>query len=98
MSDSQKQNLKHRLPKIQTLAMLKMEKNFIALEKGYPRQPYVDPQQPVGFLIGRIKDELVELEEAYKEFDVMVMQEECADISNIIDYLFERLSRMRDRK
>ena len=86
-------NLKRRLRDIQSLAMLKMEKNFIALEKDYPRQPYADSQQPTSFLIRRIEDELTELKEAFKVHDIVVMKEECADISNIVDYLFEMLLR-----
>jgi hypothetical protein len=55
-------HLKHRLPNIRTLAMLKMEKNFIAhIEEGYPRQPYNDEKQSVNFLISRVEDELNEL-------------------------------------
>jgi len=83
--------LKHRLPFIKSLAMLKMEKNFIALEKGYPRQPYADPNQSIAFLIGRIHDEFNELLVAFETKDVAKMKEECADISNIVDYLFEKL-------
>jgi NTP pyrophosphatase (non-canonical NTP hydrolase) len=86
-------HLKHRLPSIKTLAMLKMEKNFIAhIEKGYPRQPY-DSDQSVSFLIGRIHDELNELYVACNHNDVPTMKEECADISNLVDYLFEKLCR-----
>jgi hypothetical protein len=85
--------LKHRLPNIKSLAMLKMEKNFIAhIEKGYSRQPYNDDKQSLIFLINRVEDELKELKDAYNNFDILMMKEECADISNIIDYLFEKLS------
>ncbi len=85
--------LKHRLPNIKTLAMLKMEKNFIAYcEKGYPRQPYSDARQPTSFLIKRITDELRELRQAFRKFDIQTMKEECADISNIVDYLFEQIT------
>jgi hypothetical protein len=86
-------NLKHRLPSIRSLAMLKMEKNFIALEKGYPRQPYDDPRQSTGFLISRIEDELTELKQAWANADIQGVKEECADISNIVDYLFEQACR-----
>ena len=91
MNEQQIKELKKRLPSIQSLAMLKMEKNFIALEKGYPRQPYSDCNQPTSFLIDRIHDELKELEEAFGKKDIRTMKEECADISNIVDYLFEQL-------
>jgi len=91
MSEQEIKQLKKRLPSIRSLAMLKMEKNFIALEKGYSRQPYLDPNQPVSFLIDRIIDEVIELHDAFKEGNSEIMKEECADISNIIDYLFEKL-------
>jgi len=83
--------LKHRLPSIKSLNMLKMEKNFIALEKGYPRQPYNDSNQPINFMIHRIEEELEELKEAFRQQNFTVMKEECADISNLVDYLFEQL-------
>ena len=86
------ENLKFRLPFIKSLAMLKMEKNFIAYcEKGYPRQPYNSEKQPIFFLIHRIEEELEELKEAFQEKNISVMKEECADISNLVDYLFEKL-------
>lgn len=87
-------SLKYRLPNILTIAMLKMEKNFIAQEKGYPRQPYNDSTQTVEFLITRIEDELKELKTAHKIKNVLLMKEECADISNIVDYLFEKLTKL----
>jgi len=92
--DQYVKQLKFRLPMIKTLAMLKMEKNFIALEKGYPRQPYASEKQPISFMIHRIEEELDELKEAYDEQNVQVMEEECADISNLVDYLFEQLKRV----
>lgn len=86
----ERKDLKHRLPTIRSLAMLKMEKNFIAYcEKDYPRQPY--KELPPSYLIKRIEQELDELKEAYSEKDIKGMQEECADISNLTDYLFELL-------
>lgn len=88
----EKRDLKHRLPDIKSLAMLKMEKNFIAhMEKGYPRQPYRDENQPIAFMIRRIQEELEELREAFRTAKFQTMKEECADISNIVDYLFEEL-------
>lgn len=91
MSEEEIKQLKKRLPEIKSLNMLKMEKNFIALEKGYPRQPYNDMNQPTSFLIRRIEEELQELKDAFKKRNIQVMKEECADISNIVDYLFEML-------
>jgi len=88
-------SLKHRLPDIKSLNMLKMEKNFIALEKGYPRQPYNDSKQPISFMIHRIEEELEELKGAFNRQNISVMKEECADISNLVDYLFEQLLRSK---
>lgn len=95
MTEQKIRELKKRLPNIRSLAMLKMEKNFIALEKGYPRQPYNYTRQPTSFLIKRIRDELEEMEEAFSKKNVTVMMEECADISNLVDYLFEQLVRFQ---
>ncbi|MGD0071387.1 MAG: hypothetical protein ABSB71_07925 [Candidatus Bathyarchaeia archaeon] len=84
------------IPMIRSLAMLKMEKNFIAhCDKGYPRQPYKDFNQPTSFLISRMDDELKELKEAFERKDIVNMQEELADLSNVIDYAFEQLCRFR---
>jgi len=91
-------NLKWRLPNIKSLAMLKMEKNFIALEKGYPRQPYASEKQTIAFMIHRIEEELTELKEAYDQQNIQVMEEECADISNLTDYLFEQLKHVSEGK
>jgi hypothetical protein len=90
--------LKRRLPDIKTLAMLKMEKNFIALEKGYPRQPYASEKQPIIFMIHRIEEELDELKGAFELQNIPVMKEECADISNLVDYLFEQLAKAENHK
>lgn len=86
-------DLKFRLSGIKSLAMLKMEKNFIAYcEKKYPRQPY--KELPPTYLIQRIEDEVKELKEAFDKSDndfIDHMLEECADVSNLIDYLYECL-------
>lgn len=88
---TERNDLKHRLPKIRSLAMLKMEKNFIAYcEKHYPRQPY--KELPPSYLIQRIEEEIVELKQALNDNDVPNMMEECADISNLTDYLYELLA------
>lgn len=76
--------------KIKTLAMLKMEKNFIAQEKGYPRNPYAVFNEE--FLLSRINEEFIELIEAIHNKDIHNAKRECADISNLVDYLFERLT------
>ena len=81
-----------------TLAMIKMEKNFIALEKGYPRHPYNDKNQNIPFLIKRLEEEFIELKKAYRYKGLNEamwfrnMREELADISNIVDYIFEKVS------
>ena len=89
----ERKDLKHRLPTIKSLAMLKMEKNFIAYcEKKYPRQPY--KELPPSYLIQRIEEELKELKEAFDKSNpdfISNMMEECADISNLTDYLYELL-------
>lgn len=77
---------------IKTLSMMKMEKNFIAhIEKGYLRKPYNDKKQPIDFLLDRIEDEFDELNEAFEANNLEVMLEELADMSNIIDYLYEKV-------
>lgn len=86
----ERKDLKLRLPSIHSLAMLKMEKNFIAhIEKKYPRQPY--KEYPSFFWLRRLREEFAELKSAYLIKDIEGMKEECADISNLIDYLFELL-------
>jgi len=71
--------------------MMKMEKNFVAhLEKRYPRKPYL--KAGVWYFLERIKTETQELAEALKSEDIEGAKLECADISNLLDYLFEGLS------
>lgn len=93
---------------MKTLAMMKMEKNFIAqIDKKYPRKPY--EAYSLEFLRGRLLEEVNELNEALKAVDktksdlkpAFVVTErdelienaklECADVSNLIDIIFERL-------
>lgn len=77
--------------KPKSLAMRKMEKNFIAhLEKKYPRKPY--SKYSMGFFIKRIREETHELEGAILAGDFENALEECGDISNLVDFLFERLT------
>ena len=66
LKSEQNRELKKRLPHIKSLAMVKMEKNFIALEKGYPRQPYNTLKQSKSFLVFRIEEELNELKAKVK--------------------------------
>lgn len=89
MSKKEIQSLKKRLPTIKSLAMLKMEKNFIALEKGYCRQPY--KYFEIHFWINKLNEELKEFKEAFNKRDINNMKEELADLSNVIDYIFELL-------
>jgi NTP pyrophosphatase (non-canonical NTP hydrolase) len=81
--------LKKRLVTIKSLAALKMEKNFIALEKGYYRQPY--KYFPIHFWIDKLNEELEEFKIGFNKRDVNNMKEELADLSNVIDYIFELL-------
>lgn len=81
---------------IKTLAMLKMEKNFIAiLEKKYPRKPY--EQYTSKDLLARLHEEYLEALRAWGDEDADALKLELADMSNIIDYIFERVSEGRVR-
>ena len=76
---------------MKTLAMMKMEKNFVAvLEKKYPRKPY--EEFTIIQLLNWLGEEFAELCVSIKNKDVENSKQECADISNLIDFLFERLS------
>lgn len=79
------------LKTIKTLSMLKLEKCFRALEKGYLRQPYTNGNH-TRFLIERLKDETKELKTALEEHRIQDMLEELADISNFVDFLFEQIT------
>lgn len=73
---------------IKSLAMLKMEKNFIAvMEKRYPRQPY--KHYDLTFLFKRLSEEALKLSQAIKTDDIALIREKLADLSNIIDYMDE---------
>lgn len=72
-----------------TLAMIKMEKNFIAQDKGCTRFPY---KIPLWNLRVRLLEEVDELNDALKQKDFENAKLECADISNIVDYIFEALA------
>lgn len=82
--------LKKRLLTIKTLNAMKMEKNFIALEKGYSRQPYLTYN--IFFWIDKLEEELLELRKAVIINDITNIKEELADLSNVIDYAFEYIS------
>lgn len=88
---------------MKTLAMMKMEKNLVAvIEKKYPKRPY--EMFSVDFLRMRLLEEMNELNDALKFYienkriealtygSSMKARLECADVSNLIDYIFEKLS------
>jgi len=86
------------LKDIKSLAMIKMEKNFIAhLQKGYYRFPYEG--QSTRFLLDRLEWEIKELRDACldERSGTSNAKLECADISNLVDYIFERLCNGRMR-
>lgn len=79
------------ITRIKTLAMLKMEKNFVGvIEKRYPRKPY--EVYSLEKLLERLSEEIAELKESIEVEDVNNAKGECADISNLTDFVFERLS------
>ena len=82
--------------KIKSLAMMKMEKNFIAHnQKGYPRKPY--NTYSLADCFGFVEREMKELDEAVRSYygirDPIILTEirkEIADVSNCLDYLYEK--------
>jgi len=78
---------------MKTLAMIKMEKNFVAQEKGCPRKPY--ETYSLGDLYAKLVEEVVELHEAMKKQNTEEAKVECADVSNVIDYIFEKLQEVK---
>jgi len=89
---------------ITSLAMIKMEKNFIAHnEKGYPRQPY--EQYSLADCFGFVEREMKELELAVRQYysgrhikqfadeSLTDIRLEIADVSNCLDYLYEKVLR-----
>lgn len=76
-----------------SLSYWKREKNFRAQDKGYVRDP---EGFPLRFLFKRLKDEVGELEAAIMSTTEDVedrffvhtdIVKECADVSNLIDYI-----------
>ena len=67
-----------------SLEYWKREKNFKAQDKGYVRDP---EGFPFWFLIKRLRQEVDELEHAIFGGMGNEMTMECADVSNIIDYI-----------
>jgi NTP pyrophosphatase (non-canonical NTP hydrolase) len=88
------EEMRQTMTHIKSLAMLKMEKNFRALEKGYPRQPY--KQYSVHWLFQRLMEETKELAVALENSDYQNGMCEFTDVSNIVDYIFEKLSQKRE--
>lgn len=89
---------------IKSLAMLKMEKNFIAVnDKNKPRYPY--EHFTTSSLMDKLREETEELvtaicqAQAYESNLQLVedAKKECADCSNVIDIIFERLCHRRLR-
>jgi len=81
---------------MKTLAMIKMEKNFRALEKGYPRRPY--EAFDIDRLIKRLQEELNELIDARIKKNYWDMLFELADLSNMVDYIFEQVTQKIEGK
>ena len=89
---------------ILSLAMLKMEKNFIAHnEKGYPKQPYKDFS--LYDCYGFVEREMKELDASVKHHwfggrtnidRLIAIRNEIADVSNCLDYLYEKTLMMEN--
>lgn len=74
---------------MRTLAMIKMEKNFSGhLKKHYPRKPY--EHYTIGQLLDRIEEEYNDAIVAYQRLDYEGLAFQLADISNLVDYIFEQ--------
>jgi len=82
-----------------SLSYWKREKNFRAQDKGYVRDP---EGFPINFLFKRLKDEVDELEEMIEgyysqdfsyvgEDQNLCITQECADVSNLIDYIHSKV-------
>ena len=80
---------------VKSLAMLKMEKNFVAvIEKGYDRCPYneydlIDAEE-------WLKREVGELIYAIQNESTVDIRNEIADVSNVLDYMYEMALREED--
>jgi len=88
-----------------SLQYWKREKNFMADDKGYVRDP---EGFPFWFLVKRLKDELKELEDELSKYERLEpirripngvfippsekIVKECADVSNFIDYIYSKAS------
>ena len=88
-------------PLIETLAMLKMQKNITAvMEKNFPCRPY--ESYSINDLYSFVKREMIELDNVInadiidRNKAIFVMNE-IADVSNCLDYLYEKFSQLRHR-
>ena len=83
--------------KPKTLAMRKMQKNFIAVQKkGYPQKPY--EYSSLRSLFAWLQQEIQELGKALALLDYEGALWECADVSNFLDFLFERIDDVQRHK
>ncbi|MBA7491416.1 hypothetical protein ES702_01961 [subsurface metagenome] len=67
-----------------SLEFWKREKNFIAQDKGYVRDPEGFSYK---FLRKRLLDEMIELGNAIGSGNISLIIKECSDVSNIVDYI-----------
>jgi len=83
-----------------SLSYWKREKNFRAQDKGYVRDP---EGFPLYFLLDRLKEEVKELDDSawgyysqdfsdIGEKQVTKIIKECADVSNLVDYIHAKVS------
>ncbi len=84
--------MKHpELKVLKSLNILKMEKNFRAQDKGYVRIP--PDNFDIEELFKWVKREMKELDDAISIYDLTNIREEIADVSNCLDYLYEKTLR-----
>lgn len=91
--------MKHpELAALKSIAMLKMEKNFRAQDKGYVRMPPDNFDMPeLHSWVLREMEELVFVMEPDAKtgiIDLPHIREEIADVSNCLDYLYEKVLRV----
>ena len=70
-----------------SLEYWKREKNFRAQDKGYVRDP---EGFPFWFLIKRLRQEVEELDQIIHNGLKNDVAMECADVSNILDYIYSK--------
>jgi hypothetical protein len=84
------------LASIKSLAMMKMEKNFRAQDKGYVRMP--PDSNTINELAEWVHREYLELMDAVFDGDCVHIREEIADVANCLDYLYEKVLRGEETK